>query len=180
MSGTAAQKSSPWIWVALLMTIALTVWTLMQDDAADLGLVVKPSRTIVQGKQSAKVTQKSSNRIVDWEKLKRREKVNPIDLFSATDWSRKRKKLLKPKVVGAPPPSAPPVPFTYMGRMDDGPNGDVVYLADHEKSYSVAIGDKVGPFWRLDNAEGDQLLLTYLPLNLTQTLSKNQSPAAGF
>jgi hypothetical protein len=80
----------------------------------------------------------------------------------------------KSKLLPPPAPVAPPVPFLYMGKIEDSPQGTLVFLMGNNKMYSVALGGKVDNFWRLDSEDGQKLTLTYLPLNLSQTLSKTQ------
>jgi hypothetical protein len=53
----------------------------------------------------------------------------------------------------------------------------------NNKVYTVAKGEQVDAFWRLDGEDDNQLLFTFLPLNLPQTLSKTQkliSPESSF
>lgn len=173
-----ASSTSPWLWVALLVTVLLTLWTVLQDDAVDEGSLVgqastqKATKRSTKSVNSAQLAQKNS--LIQWDKLVREPNNKPKDLFSAANWSAKRQLKQRAAVkVAPPPPQAPPVPFTYMGRLDDGPNGDVVYLVDQEQSYSVGMGNTIGPFWRLDSEDENSLHFTYLPLSLTQTLAKN-------
>lgn len=134
-----------------------------------------------QEKTKAAVSQLPSNRLIDWDKLAREPGRRPKDLFGRADWvDRKRKIAQRVEKAPPPPPQAPPLPFNYMGRMDDGPNGNVIYLADQEKSYTVKIGSKVGQQWRLDQEDKHNLHFTYLPLNLTRSLSKQAAGATGF
>ena len=85
---------------------------------------------------------------------------------------------LEPAKKGKPlppaPPVAPPAPFAYMGKIEDSPKGTLIFLMANNKVYSVALGEKIDSFWRLDAEDAQKLTLTYLPLNLRQTLSKAQ------
>lgn len=181
---------SAWVWLALLATVTLTIWTATQEEKADdEDMVVvandRPPRNKTSHservKTKAAMSELPSNRLIDWEQLAREPGLPPKDLFSSADWT-DRKKRMAQRVEKAPPPppQAPPLPFDYMGRMDDGPNGNVIYLADQERSYTVKIGSKVGQQWRLDQEDKNNLHFTYLPLNLTRTMSKQANGAAGF
>lgn len=67
-------------------------------------------------------------------------------------------------------PTAPPLPFTYMGRMqDDGV--DTVFLATPQNNYMVHSGDVVNDQYRIDSIGNGQVIFTYLPLTITQTLA---------
>lgn len=182
------QGMSTWLWLALLATVALTFWTATQEDDArqadELVVVNKRSRPLANHKQQVakRVVNHDlpENRLIDWEQLAREPSTTPKDLFGRANWSDRKKIAIKQQEIAPPPPMAPPLPFTYMGRMDDGPNGNVIYLADQERSYTVKIGGKVGQQWRLDQEDKNNLQFTYLPLNLTSTLSKQADGAAGF
>lgn len=180
---------STWVWLALLATLGLTLWTSMQtEEADDEDAIVVNDRPRSKGSASKQVktnkaaTELPSNGLIDWDQLARERGNAPKDLFSRADWTERQKRLAQrmEKKPPPPPPQAPPLPFSYMGRMDDGPNGNVIYLADQERSYTVQIGNKVGQQWRLDQEDKNNLHFTYLPLNLTRSLSKQADAAAGF
>lgn len=66
-------------------------------------------------------------------------------------------------------PSAPPLPFAYLGKVIE--DGKVeIWLARGGELYSVAPGQKVGADYRLDRADAATLAFTYLPLGLRQTM----------
>ncbi len=180
---------STWVWLALLTTLVLTLWTASQEDEAEdtdaIVVVSDQPRSEVTSQVNATASTEAllpPNRLIDWDKLARKSGLPPKNLFSPADWTDKKKFLARraEKAPPPPPPQAPPLPFSYMGRMDDGPNGNVIYLADQEKSYTVKIGSKVGQSWRLDQEDKNSLHFTYLPLNLTRSLSKQATSAAGF
>jgi hypothetical protein len=83
------------------------------------------------------------------------------------------------KVEPPPPPAAPPVPFFYMGKLEQAPQVTQVFLTANNKVMSVTIGKNVDTLWRLDKEEANTLTFTYLPLGLTKSLSKALRPAAG-
>lgn len=67
-------------------------------------------------------------------------------------------------------PTAPPLPFTYMGRILD--NGvETVFLATPQNNYMVHSGDVVNNQYRIDSIDNGQMIFTYLPLTITQTLA---------
>ena len=76
------------------------------------------------------------------------------------------------KVEPPPPPAAPPVPFFYMGKLEQAPQATQVFLTANNKVLSVSVGKNVDTLWRLDKEEANSLTFTYLPLGLTQVLSK--------
>ncbi len=81
-----------------------------------------------------------------------------------------------PKVVVTevvkPIPQAPPVPFIYMGKLENTPQGTLVFLSARNKVLSVIAGKNVDPMWRLDKEDANTLYFTYIPLSLPKVLSK--------
>lgn len=79
-----------------------------------------------------------------------------------------------PRVQEAPrlAPSAPPLPFTYMGKLQEGETGPVtVYLMLGEQAYSVKKGDVIDKTYRVESITDQQIVLTYLPMAIKQTLT---------
>jgi hypothetical protein len=83
------------------------------------------------------------------------------------------------KVEPPPPPAAPPVPFFYMGKLEQAPQATQVFLTGNNKVLSVTVGKNVDTLWRLDKEDANTLTFTYLPLGLIKTLSKALRPPAG-
>lgn len=68
----------------------------------------------------------------------------------------------------APRPSAPPLPFTYVGKMiEDGTLK--VFVARGEKSYTLSAGLSIDQY-RVDKVSDSQVTFTYLPMKARQTL----------
>ena len=67
-------------------------------------------------------------------------------------------------------PSMPPMPFQFVGRLDD--RSDLqVFLQNGEKIYVVRKGDVIDDTWRIEGISDVELSFVYLPLHLSQTLS---------
>lgn len=81
--------------------------------------------------------------------------------------------------VEKPVPVAPPVPFFYLGKLEDGPQGKQIFLSANNKVLSVWVGKNVDPVWRLDKEDANALTFTYLPLGLVKVLSKAMRPPIG-
>ncbi len=98
-----------------------------------------------------------------------------VDVFAATSWQPPAP--VPVPVPAAPlqaappaPPSAPPLPFRFLGRYRDGEQ-QLAMLAGGDKLYLVAPGDTIEGTYRVDRVAGPAIALTYLPLMLTQTLA---------
>lgn len=73
-------------------------------------------------------------------------------------------------VAPAPAPTAPPLPFTYIGRMvDEGVV--VVFLSGNGRQYTVKAGDVLDNTYRVETIGDNDAVLTYLPLDIKQTLT---------
>ena len=109
-------------------------------------------------------------------KLKREPlTAKPYNLFKVHSWV-VVPPLKKVKQEPAPPPVAPPAPFTYMGKLENTPKDTQIFLVANGKLYTTQAGKKIDQQWRLDAEEPNALRLTYLPLNLPQVLSKSAKP----
>ncbi len=69
-----------------------------------------------------------------------------------------------------PPPTAPPLPFSFMGRYEEG-GTLIILLVRGDRIYTVSEGEVIDNLYRVERLSGGQLELTYLPLNITQTIS---------
>ncbi len=66
-------------------------------------------------------------------------------------------------------PSAPPLPFRYIGRLVQDGRAEI-WLMRGERHFSVVPGDSLGRDYRVDQVSDTELLITYLPLNIQQSL----------
>ena len=78
-------------------------------------------------------------------------------------------------VVKPPPPTAPPLPFTVMGRYVHAGDATVYFLTRDDRVFDVHIGDTIDNIYSVDGAANGQLLLTYKPLNIQQSLPLGDS-----
>jgi hypothetical protein len=65
-------------------------------------------------------------------------------------------------------PSAPPLPFRYLGKLVDG-GKLAVFLARGDESLAVAAGERIGDY-RVDSVTDSEVTFTYLPLKTKQSL----------
>jgi hypothetical protein len=77
-----------------------------------------------------------------------------------------------PPVVVAPPPkpTAPPLPFAFMGVYDDAEGPVVIMLVRSDRLYTVSEGDLIDGTYRIDRIEKGVIEMTYLPLQEKQKL----------
>lgn len=75
-----------------------------------------------------------------------------------------------PKPLPPPPPTAPPMPFSFMGRYEEGAT-QIILLIRGERIYTVSEGEVIDNTYRVGRLTGGYLELTYLPLDIKQTIS---------
>lgn len=69
-----------------------------------------------------------------------------------------------------PPPQAPPLPFVYMGRLDEDQNM-TVFLTAGDRNLVVKPGDVIDNTYKIEQVTDSAVVLTYLPMNQQQTLA---------
>ncbi len=95
----------------------------------------------------------------------------PLDLFYRDQ--PKADKMINANNVSKP--TAPPLPFIYMGKLVE--NGDMsIFLTRDDRPYVVHIGDVIDGAYRIDAIHPTLLELTYLPLSQKQTLNMLGNP----
>lgn len=124
---------------------------------------------------------------LDIDKLGQR-KFNPLagELFASTTWAPRQPQVslaeqvaqaAQVKKAAAPPaPVAPPLPFKYAGKAE-ADNEIWVFLSHSEENHITKVGGKINNQYRLDAINDDAITVTYLPLNVKQTLTINNQIA---
>ena len=79
-----------------------------------------------------------------------------------------------PRYVPPPPPTAPPMPFSFFGRYEEGET-QIILLVRGDRIYTVSAGDVIDNTYRVEGLAGGRLELTYLPLNIKQTISTGET-----
>lgn len=89
-------------------------------------------------------------------------------LFGRQDWTPPPPP--PPKPAPPPPPTAPPLPYTVIGKsLEDGKWE--VYLASGQSTHIAHEGAVLEGAWRIDRIAPPLMTLTYLPLNQIQQLN---------
>lgn len=67
-----------------------------------------------------------------------------------------------PPAASQPAPPPPAFPYRWIGQLEE--DGRLrIFVADAQKLWAVGPGEMLGPSWRVDGANADQLQLTWLP-----------------
>lgn len=159
-------------WVAFFGVAAALTWLpdyfkQADDSDTDVVAVAAPATGKVKGALPAANAGAAPAAIKD---------LSPAgDLFAARSWKAAPSlaSVTEQPVNVAPvvqAPTAPPMPFQFIGRMDDRTDLQV-FLQSGEKIYVVRKGDVIDETWKIEGISDMELSLVYLPLHLSQTLS---------
>jgi hypothetical protein len=80
------------------------------------------------------------------------------------------------QTLAPPAPTAPPLPFSYMGTFTPDGATPVFFLMQGDRVYDVRIGETVDNIYSVDGLVNGQLQLTYKPLNIKQQLAVGGNP----
>ena len=94
-------------------------------------------------------------------------------LFSRQSWYVAPPAAPPPPVVyqAPPPPAAPPLPFTFMGSYRSENAVSTYFLTSGDRVYDVKVGDTLNNTYSVDDVKAGQLLLTYMPLKIQQSIA---------
>lgn len=148
----------------LVATLAAVAWVSQQEDEAVVEVVASKKE-----KSASQKTAGSSHLAL--EKLQRvrgqQDGTKVEDVFQAKSWYVPPP---PPKPVPPPPPAPPPLPFTYMGRLLED-DKLTIFLSKQDRHFAVKAGDTLDGAYRVESVSAQQVVLTYLPLNMQQTLT---------
>lgn len=175
-------KLRPWLtWLALGITGIIAGLTYLDDDGK--GSLAAPAKAGGAPRQSAAVEQRPPEQQaaaashIELERLKQQNAKGGRNAAVANAFNSKSWYVAPPPPPPPPPPvpTAPPLPFTYLGRYEDQP-AVVVVLAKGDRVYTVAEGDVIDGTYRVDQITDDAVHLVYLPMNINQSLSTQAAP----
>jgi hypothetical protein len=69
-----------------------------------------------------------------------------------------------------PPPTAPPVPFKFIGQIEDKSAKPAAFITKGDALFVVHVGDVVESTYRVESFNSAQVVVTYLPLKQRQTI----------
>ncbi len=158
--------------VALALTLVAVRWAGGQDPADSrvagankAGEAARPAR---DAPASTSTTEQMPELRLD--RLGTRAPAAPAgDPFQARSWAPAPDPEVARRRLPPPRPQAPPLPFAYMGKMVDG-NTTVVFLANEDRNYIARVGETLDGTYRVERIADNELVVTYLPLKIKQTL----------
>lgn len=193
MVSESKPSTRPLLWLVLLLTLGLVYWQWSQEDVAETTVeaakprvnrplphdevVTMPSAAdrqpvVAPATASDSVATTPAREEIYFTRQLPAAKISHA-LFAAHEWLPP-----PPKPQPPPPPEAPPLPYTYVGSMQDVPGGDAVILMQQKKMLLPKLGSNVTTQWRVDREDMQAVYFTYLPLNKTVVLSKTKTAAS--
>jgi hypothetical protein len=111
---------------------------------------------------------------VNIEKLPRRAHEAPGgDLFKPNSWQAIAQEEARKQAPPPPPPpkpTAPPLPFKYLGKLVEDER-TLVFLVRDDRNFIVRAGDTIEGTYRVDEIAEQSMTFTFLPLKERQVLA---------
>jgi hypothetical protein len=162
-----------WALLIALLTAALSAaaWVREGDKAADAEIIEAPARPLRTAGASPVRTAHEVDR-VHLEKLRARPPAGANDdAFATRSWRKPAPKLsAAANAVVVAPPSAPPLPFVYMGKLLSD-EARAVFLTNGERNLIVHEGDVIDATYRVDKLADEGLTFVHLPTGIQQNLA---------
>jgi len=138
---------------------------------------VKLEPVVAQG--TPPTSTKEASGALDLRKLQRPRSAGPTgEIFGPRDFRPEpplpKRAIAQPgaaalQAAPPPPPQAPPLPFAYMGKLDES-GATIVFLAMGDRNLVVKPGDVIDNMYRLDQVSDNAVMLTHLPTGMQQSL----------
>lgn len=161
------------LFAALAASLA-AAWLVRDEGDSAESLVAAADRGGGRKEKQAAPQSPQPTLLLDLGRLARRAPADTdADPFRSKSWY-----VAPPPPPPAPPPkpTAPPLPFQYVGKFDAADGGNlVVYLAKGNESFAVKPGDKFANDYRFEGIEHGQIVVMYLPMSLKQRLPMGAS-----
>jgi hypothetical protein len=165
-----------WHWAAIILASIALIVMAPSDDGSGTGAGLRhaEARSSPSDRRSSHGTGRVELELLAKLEKKQQDRVKVSDVFNQTSWyvapPPPPVTAVVPETPPPPPaPTAPPLPFTYLGRYGDT-DARTVVLANGDRVYTVKVGDIIDKTYRVEKFTFGRINLTYLPLNLPQSL----------
>lgn len=170
-----------WLAVALLITLVLTMYV-RKMEIRSLDLVETTSRDVKLNDFSLSDRNENKKLTGLGIYISRNISEPKKDIFQANVIVEEKKPeqnkvfIAKPSLtIPSPPPvaaqpTAPPIPFKYLGKYYDQ-GGLVVFLNYYGKNLIVKSGDTIQQTYRIEEIKPPAMTMTYLPMDIKQIIN---------
>ncbi len=159
-----------WALLALVLPVIVLAAAATDETDEESAVAVAPARP---QRMNAELQPGADTAELDLAQLRREVRAaEPGNAFATKSWyvpPPPPPPAPPPKPLPPPPPKAPPLPFTYLGKFQDAAL-PVIFLVRGDRVLTVRAGDVIEGTYRVDGIVGATLGLTYMPLNIKQTL----------
>lgn len=161
----------------LLITVALVAWSSTLDVSTPE--VIEPLARITSVPQEAEQqSSESSSPAVQTPGLPEREPITPGTAFTPKSWfvapPRPAPTSEAAKEAPKPRPSAPPLPYAYIGTITLADGSEIMHFTKGTELRTAQLGQALDEQYRLEGRDGDSIVFTYLPLSQRQYLALNK------
>jgi hypothetical protein len=174
-------KGSSWKRWAVLAAAGVVTFILAFRSSND-GDVVQPvarNGAAVDAPPPVRATAPGAERAVDAPDMPARSRVASgarSDPFAPKGWTPPPPPPPKPEPAPPPPPppppTAPPVPFKYIGQIEDKGAKPAAFITKGDALLVVHVGDMLeNNTYRVESFSAGQVIITYLPLQQRQTIA---------
>jgi len=166
---TVSAKQRQWfLGVAFTLTLAAMA-SLEGKDDSDLA-VVKPGKTKAPNLKKRGEIESEPAGDVSLAKMNRQPLPEDVkEMFPGKSW------FVAPPPPKVVTPTAPPLPFVFKGKLAEEGEKTAVFLNKQGRSYIVREGDVLDKIYSVDEVRPPVMILTYLPLNVKQTIQIGES-----
>jgi hypothetical protein len=162
------------LWAVAVAGTVAAVFSVSESDTETVAPVARERHTTADARPTASAAKATkASRQLRMSDLKTRGLGDmTTDLFASKSWY-----VPPPPPPPAPPPKpvAPPLPFTFIGRMiEEGQTA--VFVSIQDRNQVLRVGDVIQNVWRVDSIDPTNMKLTYLPLNENKYLALGAAP----
>lgn len=157
--------------VLLMGTLSAAAWVREGDKSGDSEIVEAPARKAATPKPAASERSQPAADRVHLEKLHARAQAGKADdAFAIRSWRKPPPKVPAANVAVAPtPPSAPPLPFAYLGRLETG-DARQVFVTQGERNLILHEGDTLDSTYRVEKFSESGVTFLHMPTGIRQDL----------
>ena len=167
--------------IALALTLVAVQWAGGQDGADDRVAAGRQADEAAKPARGPDATAPAAERVPELRLELLGSRTSPApngDPFQARSWAPAPDPLeVSRRRLPPPPPQAPPLPFSYLGKLVEDAR-TTVFLAQQDRNHVVRAGDTIDGTYRVERIGEDALVVTYLPLRIQQTLPFAESAPA--
>lgn len=164
-------KRRQWWQIALALTLALVIKIYFDDTNHSEDVVA--ATTVNERHAGHQSEKKDETQVLSLNQIKQsRTDGDNSDLFNTKSWY-----VPPPPPPKAPPPAptAPPLPFTFLGKVQKPDGTFTLFISDQNRVYLVHGGETLKKVYHVDGIENGKLALTYLPMKEKQYLELSGS-----